>query len=412
MSLTTAEFTIPSYNPPSSNSSGIMNTLGPLSGFEPGNQYSDSHIEEKNIELDLHMVNNLKDKFSKNEFETKYQKILAKSTDPIIKSETVKLSTAAIIKTLKKYFNESDPDDESNMNVFLTEMVADNQELKYCIEKLNECKNKKENIEVIKDIENCHDIEIEIIEDEKDELNTILTKNLIEEKEAIAYHKTKIELEKLIDKRRNEIAGIFVQPSQDELNRIFKTKISINNKEDNNDKLIEEDNITKYEWNDVVDLFKKYDISQSVITLLTALNDFKTELNDTLANFISIQNTVDKFNNVITSQLNWLSNIPDCLDGSVIVENIESIIERYFDKEDIANLFKNYKKIYNKMMMLITFIPREFMAKNACAVCLSNKIDSVFVPCGHTCCSACGTSLVSCMVCRTKIDKKQKIYDI
>jgi hypothetical protein len=397
----------------SSQYTSSTNTDSILPGFDHETQYSEQKFADKDIELDLHMVNNLKGKFSKNEFESKYQTILARSTDPIIKSETVKLSTAAIIKTLKTYFEESDPDDDTNMNLFLTQLVSDNQELKCCIDKLNNYKNKKDNIEAIKESKGDSYIEIDIIEAETYELDTTLTRNLIEENEARAFHKTKIELEKLMNKRRNEIVGIFTQPNQDELDRIFKTKISNNKKEDiNQNKIEEEPNISEYEWNDVVDLFNKYDISPSVITLLTALNDFKKELNDTHSKFISIQNTVDKFNNVITSQLNWLSNIPDCLDGSVIIDNIETIIEKYFDKEDIVNLFKNYKKTYNKMMMLITFIPREFMNKNACAICLSKTVNIVFVPCGHTSCSECSSSLTSCMVCRTTIDKQQKIYDI
>jgi hypothetical protein len=385
----------------------IYSTNPPI-GYDPGTKCNNSNFDYKNIELDLSMVNNLKDKFILTEFESKYQGILAKSTDPIIKSETIKLSTAAIINTLKIYFNTLDPEDETNMNLFLTELVTDNQELKYCIEKLSEYKNKKDNINVIEECKNDPDIEIEIIEDDKAELDESLTKSFIEKKEAEAYYKTKIELEKLINKRRNEIAGIFNMPNQNDINKFFGNKISIKDDKDKKD----ENNASIYEWNDAVDLFKKYDISPNVITLLTALNDFKKELNETHAKFISTQNAVNKFNNIIISQLNWLSNIPDCFDGSVIVENIESIIEKYFDKQDIANLFKDYKKTYNKMMMLITFIPREFMAKNACAICLSNTIDTIFVPCGHSCCSGCGSTLTSCMVCRTKIDKKQKIYDI
>jgi len=392
----------------------LATTIG---GFESGNQqYANIKDKDDSKPLDLVMVTDLKNKFTGSEFESKYHNILAKSTDPIIKSETVKLSTAAIINTLRQYFKSEDPDDETSMSIYLSDLVNDNKELAYCIEKLNKHKNKTENNKIIKENNNNSEIEIDIIvEDDIYEKDTTLTKILLEKKEAAAYYKTKLELEKLINKRRNEISGIFVQPDQNELDRIFKTKISETGKgrtKDNDNDIEETENTQKYGWCDAVELFTKYEISPTAIALLTSLNEYKKELNDTHSKFKSIQNTVNKFSATITSQLNWLSNMPDCIDGSIIVNNIEKIIEKYFDKENIVKLFKDYKTTYHKLMMLISFAPREFMPKNTCAVCLTDPIDLVFVPCGHTCCSDCSSTISSCMVCRTKIDKKQKIYNI
>ena len=46
-----------------------------------------------------------------------------------------------------------------------------------------------------------------------------------------------------------------------------------------------------------------------------------------------------------------------------------------------------------------------------CCICLENKKDVVFNPCGHyVCCTQCSSSLNICPLCRTKIDGKIKVY--
>lgn len=49
--------------------------------------------------------------------------------------------------------------------------------------------------------------------------------------------------------------------------------------------------------------------------------------------------------------------------------------------------------------------------RNECSVCMSARLQVVFLPCGHACtCRACGRRLRRCPICRTPIVRRQKLY--
>lgn len=380
-----------------------------ITGYSSEINCSEPKFDGANFEL----VKSLKQSFAHNEFADKYQKILAKTEDTLIKTETIKLSTATIMQTLRGYFNKEDPEDTTQLNEYMDNIIRDNIELGHCINKLNQLKEKQKSQDVINELENDDDIEIEI-EDNEPELPI----ELIAVREEQSYQKTKQELNKLINKRLQEVVSAFPHTDQDTLDQIFNTHISTNKKKskktteiaNNNKDDYEEDNEESFNWESLDAVFDKYNIPRSVVSMLHGLEDFKKELNDTHDKFVSIGKTIEQFNNVITAQINWVSNMPDFLDNSTIMENIESTIKKYFDAKDVIKLFQDYKETYMKMMLMITFVPHQFVSKDTCAICLTNENNIVFVPCGHTCCGSCSGSISSCMVCRTKIDKKQKIY--
>ncbi len=47
-----------------------------------------------------------------------------------------------------------------------------------------------------------------------------------------------------------------------------------------------------------------------------------------------------------------------------------------------------------------------------CSICLSNNVDHVLVPCGHTFCEQCANHLQhnKCHYCRTMVQKKVKMF--
>lgn len=48
---------------------------------------------------------------------------------------------------------------------------------------------------------------------------------------------------------------------------------------------------------------------------------------------------------------------------------------------------------------------------NTCKICYSNKINSVFVPCGHLCsCIECSKNIEACPICRLGIDSSVRIF--
>ena len=389
------------------NSPTIVEPIGNEAGI---NNFHD--VNNPNAFIDNVMVNKTKTQFNNSEFTIKYNKILSKTTDPIIKSENIKLCTAAIITTLKKHFCKEDPDDTTELNQFMEQILIDNVELQTYFNKLQDIKNKKtqrivsDDINDIDDIDDIDDINVEEYNKQKNELAIENAKM----KEKAIYNKAKHDLNNLMKKRQQEIEGIFTPPNQSDINRIFgdtNTQENIDDIDDIDDNI---NKTTRTDWFETTQFMKQLNISTNMIELLTNLNSFREELNDTHKYYQSLQDSIEKFNNVITSQLTWIQSMPDCLDGSIIRNNIEETMEKYFQKEDVIQLFKNYKQTHNKMMLMIAFVPREFMSHDACAVCLSNPKNIVLVPCGHTCCSTCSQSLSECMMCRTKIDSKQKMY--
>lgn len=53
------------------------------------------------------------------------------------------------------------------------------------------------------------------------------------------------------------------------------------------------------------------------------------------------------------------------------------------------------------------------LVTNTCVICLENKKEFVFVPCGHlAACGKCSFTLNTCPICRTPIDKKQRVFEV
>lgn len=389
-----------------STSNTITTNIG---GFNPADT-THASIDSSDKPITVLMTKNIKRVFEPSEFSDKYYNILSTKTDPFIKTENIKLCTASIIKTLQEYFNETDPDDTTSLNEFMDAIKTENIELQNYITKLIKIEHKRNNPELeMEEIDN-------LINEDTNQDNVVtdtLAEQLASVRETQAYEDMKMKLDELISKRNQEISGVFSNPSQSQLDTIFNTQIQGNSPVadiSSNDISINNSPKNKTDWKEVSDFMKKCNISSNVVSLLTNLNDFREELNNTHQKFVGLKKTVDEFNKLVTNQIQWIESVPSGINGDIIRQSIESNLKSKFDTEDVIELFKNYKETYHKMMLLITFAPREFISKNTCNICLSNEKNIVFVPCGHTCCGDCSQNISSCMICRTKVEKKQKIF--
>lgn len=69
------------------------------------------------------------------------------------------------------------------------------------------------------------------------------------------------------------------------------------------------------------------------------------------------------------------------------------------------------KKIYSKYLSILQLI-NQMNTGSTCSICLTNNVDTYFIPCGHTTCSDCNqrNQSLKCPLCRKKIMKSKKLY--
>lgn len=100
--------------------------------------------------------------------------------------------------------------------------------------------------------------------------------------------------------------------------------------------------------------------------------------------------------------------------------HLEGYSRHLIDKIDVDRLVFDYevsRKCLAELMKLSGKI-NGLQTSHLCIICTTNEVDTVIVPCGHTCCSKCLDRMNSvtsaynrkCYVCKTKIVNYQKIY--
>lgn len=102
--------------------------------------------------------------------------------------------------------------------------------------------------------------------------------------------------------------------------------------------------------------------------------------------------------------------------------NYDYFYESYVINLDNIEVFKTkYKYVANHYLSLIEseseMLENEEVDENkdyskniTCPICLTYKINTCFIPCGHTACSDCAPKIDICHDCREPITKKMKIF--
>tara|TARA_Y100001972_G_C7430204_1_gene221561 strand:- start:119 stop:556 length:438 start_codon:yes stop_codon:yes gene_type:complete len=125
--------------------------------------------------------------------------------------------------------------------------------------------------------------------------------------------------------------------------------------------------------------------------------------------------------------LNGAINYTKILNNEYLLENGDELIEQI---KKIGETIKKNNKIYlikkeyvekrkelNKYLNVIKNI--NLNIDNTCTVCLTNKVNKYFNPCGHTCCSNCIERMleyeghngnISCNICRVNIMDVRNLY--
>lgn len=120
-------------------------------------------------------------------------------------------------------------------------------------------------------------------------------------------------------------------------------------------------------------------------------------LNEKLNTLVSMQNTnEEKFEN---------ENLYNCLNS--IIENITKE-KNMLEEAHIATT--------RECQYLISIGPHYIHndPRHLCPICVTDEVDNAIVPCGHTYCSKCAVKcdMLTCFLCRNKIEKVIKLYYI
>ena len=134
-----------------------------------------------------------------------------------------------------------------------------------------------------------------------------------------------------------------------------------------------------------------------------------------------------------TSRENYASNIADILDklgtlsleehaSTVIMDIINNRMHAYFEELDIDGIqqqLTTYEKLYQNALPIIGLVKEKILEDTAgsseeliCPMCLTNRINMVLIPCGHSLCSACTmrSSSGSCHMCRALVQHVNRLY--
>ena len=100
----------------------------------------------------------------------------------------------------------------------------------------------------------------------------------------------------------------------------------------------------------------------------------------------------------------------------IITESIEILKKDVNDKNklnEIKNTYNTQREKYTEYLTEL-FKLNHLNVGNKCSICLTNIVDTFYIPCGHTICSDCDKpdTHKKCHICRANVQSVKKLYFI
>jgi hypothetical protein len=173
-------------------------------------------------------------------------------------------------------------------------------------------------------------------------------------------------------------------------------------------------------------------ISPVLKDMIETINKFKKEFSIKQDNLLNIEKELIKEIkknrhdvNVINELINktgdlTLSYIKEGGGEDILIDKMIELSNTIKDNSKIYSIKDKYVKARIDMIEYIevTKYLNNFNTGNTCSICLSEKVDTYYEPCGHTCCNKCADrsksftthSYNKCGFCRTTIVKYNNLY--
>jgi hypothetical protein len=154
------------------------------------------------------------------------------------------------------------------------------------------------------------------------------------------------------------------------------------------------------------------DLSSFIKQIINEYQDVVQELmssNDLLNNKILAFEAVRK-------NVEMVTNLPINEATDKIYGGLTHYLQIFYKENDLETNFIRFMNAYKRFLLYKKFIGIAASAEPEhrdplCAVCISEPVNHVFVPCGHTFCGPCTKRLTGvCFICRTEIRQKMRIY--
>ena len=114
---------------------------------------------------------------------------------------------------------------------------------------------------------------------------------------------------------------------------------------------------------------------------------------------------------------NNMNDLDKCLlQNSQLKKDLQKADEIALDKNELTTA----KSALAEIQVELKDVTNRLNDQNTCKVCMEQKVDTAFLPCGHVvCCQACATVTMSrvnqqgvatCPICRVALQNKIKVY--
>ena len=172
---------------------------------------------------------------------------------------------------------------------------------------------------------------------------------------------------------------------------------------------------------DTIDIIEK-DFSFNVKTTLSQMQEIREKIIEHFVDIKNCESALEKEIGKLDTSFQHINHLKkfgisiqeDSLQSD-FTDNIEKIYEHLLNNSPVKDMYSNYKKLLLKHKYYLKCLQelKALSNKPTCPFCLTNDIDTVLIPCGHSCCNQCIMQLGDrCGACRSSINKVQRLYII